>query len=421
MQVPRIIGPMLQQIDFAVVGAGPSGLALALHAARQLPSARITVFDARSPDHDVRADPRALALSLGSVQWLQRLQAWPDVGAALIRRVHVSQAPPSWPGGEVTLCAEDQGVPLLGAVLRYGTLVEALQRAWQAAVAREPERLALRLGQAVTALEPRPSGAALSLGEGQEAAAVAALEHVDLAVVAEGGLFADQAAKAVRHDYGQVAWVGEATLEGGLDPANGTAFERFTGAGPLAVLPLPPPPGLPPGTRRVSLVWCVSGTDDPVEALSPPRRRVLLQSLLPREAGTVADLGPLKAFPLGLNAERRLTQGRIVRIGNAAQTLHPVAGQGLNLALRDAYALVAALEGAVHGRLGGDLDAALARLERDRATDRWSMIGTTDFLARSFTWPVPALAPLRGLALAALQRLPPARRQLGRHFMFGWR
>lgn len=412
MQVHRIIGPMLQQIDLAIVGAGPAGLALALHAARQLPLAQVTVFDARPPAQDLRGDPRALALSLGSVQWLQRLMAWPEHEAAPIHRVHVSQVPPSWPGGEVVLDAADQDVPLLGAVLRYGTLVTALQQAWEAAVARAPARLALRLGEPVQGLRSLPSGVELS-GH--------VVERFDLAVVAEGGVFGEQAGKAVVQDYRQTAWVGTAWVTGG-DTRHGTAFERFTRSGPLALLPLPAPEGPPPtGARPMALVWCVDRDDDPVASLDGPRRCALLQGLLPPEAGTVAALDPLKSFALGLNAERRLAQGRTVRIGNAAQTLHPVAGQGLNLALRDAHALVAALESALSPAGAGDLDAALRRLERERVADRWGMIATTDFLARSFAWQAPALAPLRGLALSAVQGLPLLRHRLGRHFMFGWR
>ena len=92
-----------------------------------------------------------------------------------------------------------------------------------------------------------------------------------------------------------------------------------------------------------------------------------------------------------------------------------MAGQGLNLGLRDAHALVAALQRV------RDVDAALKRVEWQRAPDRWSLIAATDFLARSFTWPLPGLASARGLGLAALQRLGPAKRALARQMMFGWR
>jgi 2-octaprenyl-6-methoxyphenol hydroxylase len=123
----------------------------------------------------------------------------------------------------------------------------------------------------------------------------------------------------------------------------------------------------------------------------------------------------LKPFALGLNAERTLVSGRRVRIGNAAQTLHPVAGQGLNLGLRDVYALAQAL------RRHGDVDAALRHAEWQRAPDRWSTIATTDFLARAFTWQGPGVGALRGLALAGLQAAGPLKAALARQMMFGRR
>ncbi|MGE5865620.1 MAG: FAD-dependent monooxygenase, partial [Rhizobacter sp.] len=131
--------------------------------------------------------------------------------------------------------------------------------------------------------------------------------------------------------------------------------------------------------------------------------------------GRITAVSPLKAFPLGLNAERSLVQGRTVRIGNAAQTLHPVAGQGLNLGLRDAHELVAQLA------RQPDIDSALRRIQWQRAPDRWAMIAATDFLARSFTWQLPGLSTLRGLGLAALQAAPPLRSMLARQMMFGRR
>src|SRR6185503_11462146 len=141
----------------AVVGAGPAGLALALLAARRLPQAQVCVFDTRAADHDVSADARTLALSLGSVQLLRRLQAWPEAAAQPITTVHVSQAPPStalWPGAapEVRLNADDERVEMLGAVLSYGALVAPLQRLWEARCAAEPARLSTRWGTPVAGL-----------------------------------------------------------------------------------------------------------------------------------------------------------------------------------------------------------------------------------------------------------------------------
>ena len=393
--------------QIAVVGAGPVGLATALHAARLLPHAQITVFDARPADKDVSADPRTLALSLGSVQFLQQLNAWPGEAAEPITQVHVSQMPPtlSTVFGQpvVHLRAADMAVPLLGAVLSYGALVAPLQRAWEQACANDAHRLRSRFGTPVAALKPVASGVEVDAG---------VAETFDLAVVAEGGVFAEQARKALVADYGQTAWVGSVVLEGAT---RGLAFERFTRHGPAALLPLPPDVEAPPGRLRAALVWCVPSADDPVRDLNDEQRLAVLRTIFPPAAGRLMSITPLKSFALGLNAERTLVESRTVRIGNAAQTLHPVAGQGLNLGLRDAHELVGVL------RWAEDIDVALKRAEWARAADRWSMIAATDFLARSFTWKLPGAATARGLGLAALQALPPVRHWLARRLMFGSR
>jgi 2-octaprenyl-6-methoxyphenol hydroxylase len=391
-------------LRLAVVGAGPVGLALALHAARALPQSQVTLFDARPLDKDVSADPRTLALSLGSVQLLRRLQAWDASHAQPIAEVHVSQAPPSlaMPMGEpeVRIRAVDEAVPMLGAVLHYGAVVAPLQSAWQAEAAKQPQRLHTRFGTAVKALKPLPDGVEIDAG---------IAEQFDLAVVAEGGVFSEQARKALASSYRQTAWVGQVTLSGGQP---GVAFERFTRHGPAALLPLKPTDD---GLLRAALVWCVPSEDDPVRELNDTQRLAVLNTIFPEAAGRLVGISPLKDFALGLNAERTLVEGRCVRIGNAAQTLHPVAGQGLNLGLRDAYELVDALKSAP------TIEAALRRLEWRRAPDRWSMIAATDFLARSFTWKAPGLATARGLGLAALQFAKPVKSLLARRMMFGRR
>ncbi len=416
----------MNDLSLAVVGAGPVGLALALHAARALPEARIAVFDRRPAEQDVAQDPRTLALALGSVQELERLGVWAAIAprAAPIRAVHVSQQQPALLAAvarlaqpELLLSAQECGVAQLGAVASYGAIVAPLQAAWQAAVAAEPQRLAARFGTPVAALKPLDGGVELDAG---------IAERHDLAVVAEGGVFAGQPRKAfpqgLSADYGQTAWVGQVRLEGAAEAD--TAYERFTPHGPAALLPLPPGED---GAARAALVWCVDAAADPVRDLNDAQRLAVLNSVFPPRVGRLTAITPLKDFALGLNAERTLVEGckdgegpglgRIVRIGNAAQTLHPVAGQGLNLGLRDAHALVAALQRAE----AGGLDAVLRRVEWQRAPDRWALIATTDFLARSFTWPLPGLASARGLGLAALQALGPAKRALARQMMFGWR
>ena len=413
-------------VHIAVVGAGPVGLALAVHAARALPSARITLFDARPAEGDVSRDARTLALSLASVRQLERLHAWNADAAQPILEVHVSQQDPTLAAGlgsrfaealgaaELRIRAADEGVAQLGAVLSYGAIVEPLQRAWLDASAREPQRLVSRFSTPVAALKNLAGAAELDAG---------VVECVDLAVVAEGGVFAEQARKALVHDYGQTAWVGKVGFAGATAGAAssaaavaassrvaesrraGVAYERFTRHGPAALLPLK--------DGRAALVWCVATDDDPVRELNDAQRIAVLNQLFHPSVGTIEQITPLKAFPLGLNAERTLTDGRIVRIGNAAQTLHPVAGQGLNLGLRDAHDLVHALA------RNADVAAVLRRLEWLRAPDRWAMIAATDFLARSFTWALPGTASARALGLAALQHFGPLKSALARQMMFG--
>jgi 2-octaprenyl-6-methoxyphenol hydroxylase len=419
-------------LHIAVIGAGPVGLALALQAARALPDSQVTLFDARPVDKDVSADPRTLALSLGSVQLLERLGAWRAELAQSILEVHVSQQPPSLPPflpaaltdklgePELRIRAVDEAVPLLGAVLSYGSIVAPLQQVWLAAEAAEPTRLHTRFGQPVAALKNLERGVEVDAG---------IAERFDLAIVAEGGVFSEQVRKAVTHDYQQTAWVGKVAFEDAAAPptgnagtaaradaagpataprAAGVAYERFTRHGPAALLPLK--------DGGAGLVWCVpTGADDPVRDLTDAQRVTVLNSIFHPATGRIASISPLKQFPLGLNAERTLTDGRTVRIGNAAQTLHPVAGQGLNLGLRDAFELVQSLA------RNPDVDAVLRKLEWQRGPDRWAMIAATDFLARSFTWKLPGAGAARGFGIAALQLLGPVKSALARQMMFGSR
>ena len=407
----------MQPLRIAVVGAGPVGLALSLLAARTLPSAQVCLFDARAPGADVSGDARTLALSLGSVQLLERLRAWDAAHAQPILEVLVSQQPavlavPAWLGTpEVRLSAAALGVPMLGAVLSYGALVAPLQRAWDELVTAEPARLTSRFGTPVASLKDLTDGVEVDAG---------IAERFDFAVVAEGGVFGQQRLADVQSDYRQDAWVGSVTLE---RLAPGLAVERFTRHGPAALLPLPAGPD---GRARAALVWCVprpiDKDSDPVRELDPAQRLAVLNTVFDAHVGRIESVSALKCFPLGLAFHKSLVRARQVRIGNAAQTLHPVAGQGLNLGLRDAYALTAALHDASpRGQVTSGLDAALARVAWQRAPDRWALIASTDFLARSFTWGAPGIDTLRGIGLTVLDRLPWAKHALARQMMYGSR
>ena len=436
--------PAPAALRVAIIGAGPAGLSLALQLAQAIPELQITLFDARAPLAPAGAsqagDARTLALSLGTVQSFERMGLWERMRhhgpAQAITQVRVSQQQPSWSPGlgtrlaqwfghpsqapsppRVCLSAEELGLPMLGAVLPYSPLLHVLEQVWLAQAASRPQRLISRFDCRVRALKP------LSDSRVEVDADIA--ETHDLAVIAEGGVFADQAAlswpQGVSRDYQQVAWVGEAHLP--LGRLDAVAIEHFTPQGPLALLPL-----APAATHaRFALVWCVSQADNPLAQWSDAQRLAVLNASLPAEAACVQALSPLKPFALGLHARlSQLESPSMVRIGNAAQTMHPVAGQGLNLAMRDVHELSSALKGVAwhvldESERAAQLARVLAQWSRRRQADRWSLLATTDTLARLFVGHSPLLSSLRGWGLAGVDALPALRRQLARQMMFGLR
>jgi 2-octaprenyl-6-methoxyphenol hydroxylase len=189
---------------------------------------------------------------------------------------------------------------MLGAVMSYGAIVAPLQAVWTAAVAAAPQRLHSRFGEKVAALKNVAGGVEVDAG---------IAERFDLAVVAEGGVFAEQGRTVpvdherppLKHDYRQTAWVGRVTFAPGASAVDrGVAFERFTRHGPAALLPL--------GAGKAALIWCVDSADDPVRDLSDAQRVAVLNTLFHPSAGRIESITPLKAFALGLNAERTLSQ-----------------------------------------------------------------------------------------------------------------
>ncbi len=397
----------------AIVGAGPVGLSLALRM-RQLGSpAELQVFDAQPDARAALSDPRVLALSEGSRQLLQALRAWPAEAATAIRDIHVSQHASGLSSlPRVMLRADEAALPALGYTVRYGELLGALQAAAvEAGIqvryaspvrVREQARSVLVLpargadaGDPATGPAPEPPP---DNGPARE---------FDLAVLAEGGAFHDQQQRELHHDYGQTALIGQLRCD---RAHGGLAVERFTPDGPVALLPR---------GADYALVWCVPPArarellrhQDSAEAMRQ------LQALLPAVCGRALELRLFGCYPLGLNARLRTRRGRAVQLGNAAQTLHPVAGQGLNLGLRDSATLARMLSDAdVAG-----LDELLRRYDLTRLPDRALLLGLTDLLARGFTWELPGASALRAGALAALSAAWPLRRALQRRMLFGWR
>jgi 2-octaprenyl-6-methoxyphenol hydroxylase len=226
-----------------------------------------------------------------------------------------------------------------------------------------------------------------------------------LLVLADGGL--NRNAGRVT-DYRQRAIVAEVAAE---HATAGTAWERFTTEGPLALLPF---------GERYALVWSMSpATAEELQGLRDPEFLARLRRVFGGRLGNFHSTGPRSTFPLSLRRSAVQTSPRVLAIGNAAQTLHPVAGQGLNLGLRDAWELARMLLDATREEIGAR--AFTARYASNRDLDRRAGIGFTDLLVRMFSNSVPPLALARGAGLAMLDVLPPARHFLARRMIFGAR
>ncbi|ALK99127.1 2-octaprenyl-6-methoxyphenyl hydroxylase [Massilia sp. WF1] len=374
--------------DVAICGAGPVGMALAaLLARRGVAGNRIVLIDGKSLGQAI-SDPRSIALAWGSRLLLEEVGAWP-LPATAIHQIHVSRRGHL---GRSLMDRDEHDLDALGYVARYGDVVDALARVCERAGVQVLRPLR------VSGIDEHADGVQLRLDDGRTLQA-------KVAVQAEGGVFGEQTDKTTTRDYGQTAVIARVAADA---PIAHRAFERFTDEGPLALLPQDGADG-----HQYALVWCVR----------PERAQHLLdlgESEFLRELGEAFGerLGRFTrtsarvAFPLGLNADPRAT-ARTVAIGNAAQTLHPVAGQGLNLGLRDAAVLARLLAREM-------APAALERFRSEREGDRGMVIRATDTMARAFAGKGPQQA-LFGLGLAALDTLKPARTLLAELMMFGRR
>jgi len=370
--------------DIAICGAGPAGMAFAAMLARRgMPGARIALIDAKTLEQ-ASTDPRTLALSHGSQQILEQIGAWP-IPATDIHEIHVSRRGQF---GRSMITREDEGVAALGHVARYGDIVTVL-----GGVCTQLGIGALRPAR-VAAMDEQQDHVALTLEDGRSLRAA-------IVVQAEGGLFGEQSAKAVQRDYGQTAIIAQVQS---TVPIAHRAYERFTHEGPLALLPQ---------GEEYSMVWCVHpDTAKVLLALDDEAFLNKLGEMFGQRLGRFSTITRRLAFPLGLNAGVSNTQ-RIAAIGNAAQTLHPVAGQGLNLGLRDAAVLARLLV----------QDASPERLAEYgalRRRDRDTTVRLTDTMARIFANNSPAQG-LLGLSLAAIDLASPARSVLAELMMYGRR
>jgi len=368
----------------AILGAGPIGMACALLlSARGIGS---QLVDARTVEQAHR-DRRLLALSRGTLQLLAGLLGPRFAPMGAIREVHVSS---SGQFGATRLSSRDFDGAALGATVWYADLVLALARAAEA----DPN-IAVRRPCRVEALEQRPDAVRIQLDD-------SGCIEAPIAVNAEGSLPGGRPATSA-------ALLADLDIEG-LAP--GTAVERFTREGPLALLPLPGQDG-----ARKSMIWCL---DQEVAqqrlALGDEEFVRKIQAMLGPRIGRVASPGPRVAFPLVQQRRANLREHRLVYIGNAAQSLHPVAGQGFNLGMRDCACLADNL-----ARVPDDPVEALSRYEAARRADRFAISRLTGALPELFAARLAPIAALRSIALVAFDLAAPLRRSLASMLMFGVR
>lgn len=353
-------------VEIEIQGAGPVGcvLALLLHAAGR--SVRVSE---RRPRSAASAALRPIALSYFSRLILERAGAWGSLASSPIERIHVSQAARL---GRTEICAGDAGLPALGYVLDYAALCAALQELVEASGIEVDYTLRR---DALPAVEAR------------------------LVVHAEG-----VSGDASEKRYGQDAVL---ALVESQPPAGSTAYERFTSEGPLALLPL---------GRRYAIVWGASEARALELVAAPPQEFLdALTEAFGARAGRFVAVEARTAVPLLLRVRAARTGDRAVYVGNAVQTLHPVAGQGLNLGLRDAWELAQSLRGAPDP---GDA-AVLRAYSSRRRLDAFATIRLTDLLAVLFLGRNPLAGAIRGLGMIALDSCAPARRFFARRMIYG--
>ena len=380
--------------DIAIIGGGPVGaaVALALHGS----GLHITLLEARSGS---TAEARPIAVSHGSRQLLERLQAWGQLSGTPINTVHVSQRGRF---GRVAMSADEAGQPALGYVIDYVELFAALRTTLQQQEAGcsciDGARVsAINTGAQTTQLSYTHDGAHHTL-------------TANLAILADGGDI-DGVAPPKSVPYGQCAIT--ACVQSSL-PHGNTAYERFTPEGPVALLPFGADP------HGFALVWTVPlQRTATLMALDDGKFLRELGAAFGMRVGEFTRVTQRRDYPLHLRYHTQPPAQGVIAIGNASQTLHPVAGQGFNLGLRDAWELAQLIR--KHTRTQPQLNAAeLARhFHAQRRVDRGLTIATTHGLVRLFSNDL--LPALRSAGLTLLAATPPLKKIFAERMTFGLR
>jgi 2-octaprenyl-6-methoxyphenol hydroxylase len=393
--------PQHAHYDVIIVGAGMVGAALACaltHAPAPplklllVEASRVQTGKAEQPGFDARST----VLSAGTVDYLKLLGLWQAMApsAAAIKKIAVSD---QGHFGGVQMNSGEAGVTALGHVVENAAIGRALN-----AALLQNQQLELCSPVQVTKLTPHVQGMQLALQSGEAATAVNVT--ASLVVLAEGGrsgLAQQLGIHFNQNSYGQRAIIANVALS---QPHRGIAYERFTAKGPLALLPLTPHSG----RHRMALVWTHPEDEtDAVLALPDAEFLAKLQHDCGQRAGTLLHVGQRASYPLTLQVAEEQYRPALVLLGNVAHTLHPVAGQGFNLALRDAMALAANVRQSLRGGHSVGHSSRLQAWWHQVEQDQGRTISFSDGMTRLFSNPNPALSVLRKGGMAGLELLPP--------------
>lgn len=385
-----------------IVGGGMTGATLALAISRltggTLP---VHLVEASAPDSAQHPgfDARAIALAAGTCQQLARVDIWQEIAdcATAIQRVHVSDRGHA---GFVTLQAEEYGLAALGQVVE---LHDVGQRLF--AQLRKAPGVTLHCPAKVENVSRSEESVSLVLDNGETLSG-------KLLVAADGSrstLGARCGISWQQEPYEQLAIIANVST---AQPHSGRAFERFTPHGPLAMLPM--------SQGRCSLVWChPQSRHEEVLSWSDERFRHELQQAFGWRLGRIVHAGKRSVYPLSLTRASRTVAHRLALVGNAAQTLHPIAGQGFNLGLRDVMSLAEMLAQAqAEGEDPGGYPL-LSRYQTRRAADKAATVGVTDGLVHLFANRWAPLVVGRNVGLMAMELFTPARDALAQRTL-GW-
>lgn len=376
--------------DILIVGAGPVGLALALSLARFMNGVSIGILDRRPVS--VPNDKRASAIAAGVRRVLETLGIWEGL-AAQAQAVTEMRITDSGTGDLARpLFLDFRGEVAPGEPFAHMVPNTAMTRAMLEALQGKVEFIA---PVEVTAFAAEAAGGTLTLVDGRvlKAPLIVAADGQNSALRSMAGI------KTIGHDYQQSGIV--TTIGHELDH-EGAAYEHFRPAGPFASLPLP--------GRRSSLVWTESREDAArYLAMAPDEAALKIEEVMGSSLGTVTLEDRLQAFPLRLQIARDFAAPRLALIGDAAHVVHPIAGQGLNLGLKDVAALAELVIEAMRLGLDHGSDDVLAAYERWRRFDTALMAMVTDGMNRLFSNDIAPLRAARDFGLGVVDRLPPVK------------